>query len=279
MPAVGAPALWLSVAATTVSVVAVAAIASSGGPRRPLTFAGAILLPDGHHSAASQSAASGTLFNRPSASRTATPTPAAPSAAASTTGFQAPAPAVIPVQNTPSGIPAAPSSSPAAAASATRPASQAHTPRPGVPASPEPGSNTVALAHALFTALNDARRQAGLPPLNWSAGLQRSAAGHNQQMAAANELASRVGDEPALGARQANEGVLANYAAENVGRTEVTDRAGALAVQQLMLAEEPPDDSHRQNLLSTAVSAVGIDVLLDPAHGLLWITEDFAQLS
>ena len=45
-----------------------------------------------------------------------------------------------------------------------------------------------------------------------------------------------------------------------------------------MLAEQPPEDSRRQNLLSASLTAVGIDVLLDPAHGRLWITEDFAQL-
>jgi uncharacterized protein YkwD len=131
----------------------------------------------------------------------------------------------------------------------------------------------------LFAALNDARRQAGLTPLAWSARLQRSAAGHNQQMASANELTFRIGDEPALGVRQANQGVLGSYAAENVASTQSTGLAGALAAQQLMLAEQAPEDSRRQNLLSTALNAVGIDVLLDPANGRMWITQDFAQLS
>ncbi|HEV2885900.1 MAG TPA: CAP domain-containing protein [Jatrophihabitans sp.] len=135
------------------------------------------------------------------------------------------------------------------------------------------------MAQVLFTALNNARRQAGLAPLNWSADLQRSAAGHNRAMAAANLLAARIGDEPALGVRQANQGVLGSYAAENLGFTETTSPAGAVAAQRDMFAEQAPDDSRRQNLLSSAVSTVGIDVLLDPVHGRLWITEDFAQLS
>jgi hypothetical protein len=46
-----------------------------------------------------------------------------------------------------------------------------------------------------------------------------------------------------------------------------------------MLTEQAPDDSRRQNLLSPAVNTVGIDVLLDPANGQMWITQDFAQLS
>jgi hypothetical protein len=131
----------------------------------------------------------------------------------------------------------------------------------------------------LFSTLNSARKQAGLPPLSWNPALQRSAAGHNQAMAAANQLASRVGDEPALGVRQANQGVLGSFAAESLGYTESTGLAGVMGVQQQMLAEQPPEDSRRQTLLSTAVNAVGIDVLLDPVHGRVWITEDFAQLS
>jgi uncharacterized protein YkwD len=144
---------------------------------------------------------------------------------------------------------------------------------------PDAGTSASALAQALFTALNDARQRAGLPELSWSAELQRSAAGHNQQMASANELAFRIGDEPALGVRQANQGVLGSYAAENVASTRATGLAGALAVHQQMLTEQAPDDSRRQNLLSPAVNTVGIDVLLDPANGQMWITQDFAQLS
>lgn len=97
-------------------------------------------------------------------------------------------------------------------------------------------------------------------------------------MASANELAFRIGDEPALGVRQANQGVLGSYAAENVASTQATGLAGALAAQQQMLSEQPPDDSRRQNLLSPAVNAVGIDVLLDPVNSRMWITQDFAQL-
>lgn len=143
---------------------------------------------------------------------------------------------------------------------------------------PDAGTSTHALAQALFTALNGARQQAGLPPLSWSAALQRSAAAHNKQMASANELAFRVSGEPALGVRQANQGVHGSYAAENLASTPATGVAGALAAQQQMLAEQPPDDHRRQNLLSPAVNAVGIDVLVDPVNGRMWITQDFAQL-
>jgi uncharacterized protein YkwD len=43
-----------------------------------------------------------------------------------------------------------------------------------------------------------------------------------------------------------------------------------------MLAEQPPDDGHRQNLLSTSFHQIGVAVLID-AQGLAWVTEDFAN--
>lgn len=290
MPAVQGPALWLSAAATAVCAVTVAAMATSDGPRRPLTFAGAVLLPGGQPSAAAPAAGAATRAtraSRPSASptrpRTSTARPSPSPTAASTAGYSASMPAVIPIQHDPtstSAPAAAPPSSPAAIAGpAAKPSGKPHTPRTGAPTVPDAGTSASALAQALFTALNDARQRAGLPELSWSAELQRSAAGHNQQMASANELAFRIGDEPALGVRQANQGVLGSYAAENVGSTQATGLAGALAVHQQMLTEQAPDDSRRQNLLSPAVNVVGIDVLLDPANGQMWITQDFAQLN
>ncbi|HEX8303341.1 MAG TPA: CAP domain-containing protein [Jatrophihabitans sp.] len=283
MPAAQAPTLWLSAAATAISAVAVVAMASSEGPRRPLTFAAGILLPDSRSSAASEAVAPPTPVRRPTASRTVARTSAAPSAGVSSAGYQPPVIEVHPVQHTS----AAPSSTrapaPAAAASfsatpkpAVSSSSPANTPRTGIPATPSTGPSSTALAQALFSNLNTARKQAGLPALSWDAGLQRSAAVHNQAMAAANQFASRVGDEPALGVRQANQGVMGSFAAESSGYTESNGMAGAVAVQQEMLAEQ---DGRRENLMSTAVNAVGIDVLYDPAHGRLWVTEDFAQLS
>lgn len=284
MPAVQPPTLWLSIAATAVSVVTVAAMASSGGPRRPLTFAGAVLLPGDRHNVASPAASDTTRPSRqpsrPSPPRTQARTSAAPSAAASTAGYAALMPSIVPVQNTSSTR--APAAEPTASAASTAPTSRstasAHASQTSAANPPGTGSSASALAQALFTALNEARRQAGLPALSWSDRLQRSAAGHNHQMSRANELGSRVGDEPALGVRQANQGVLASYSAENVASTQATSLAGVLAIQHSMLAEQPLDGSQRQNLLSPVLNAVGIDVLLDPAQGRTWITQDFALL-
>lgn len=281
MPGVRGPALWSAIAAIAISVVAVAAIAASGGPRRPLTFAGSVLLPDGPFTtsaAAPHPAAPRTTIAPAGSAGPVTSTSVVPSNAGN------PAPIVAVIQS-PGG---APDSRAAATPSSARPAASAppashptsnRPSQPAVPTSSTIGSNRVELAKLLFTALNDARRQAGLPPLAWNIGLQRSAARHNRLMAAVNRLQARVGDEPALGARQANEGVAGRYAGENLALSETIGNAGALAAQQLMLTELPPADNDRRNLLSSTLDSIGIDVLVDRAHGRLWITQDFAQLS
>jgi hypothetical protein len=53
--------------------------------------------------------------------------------------------------------------------------------------------------------------------------------------------------------------------------------AGAKAVEKSMFTEKPPNDEHRQNILSTAFTDVGIGVVLDNVNHKLWITEDFGR--
>jgi uncharacterized protein YkwD len=55
-------------------------------------------------------------------------------------------------------------------------------------------------------------------------------------------------------------------------------QAGALSLEASMLGETPPNDGHRQNILSSTFTMVGVDVYLDQTHGRLWLTEDFARL-
>lgn len=44
-----------------------------------------------------------------------------------------------------------------------------------------------------------------------------------------------------------------------------------------MMAEQPPNDGHRLNILSPSYNLLGVDVVIDAAHHTLWLTEDFAQ--
>jgi uncharacterized protein YkwD len=165
-----------------------------------------------------------------------------------------------------------PSASPAA------PSPSEASPQRQQPMNPMPGQSNLAYAKAVYQAINEARAGQHLPALAWSSKLQASARQHNAAMAVANRLAHQVGDEPNLGARETAAGVNWTYAAENIGWTTARDRSGALAIEASMFAESPPSDAHRRNILSTSAHAVGVDVLIDSAHGRLWLTEDFSDV-
>jgi len=98
-------------------------------------------------------------------------------------------------------------------------------------------------------------------------------------MAAAGTLAHQLNGEDDPGTREANNGVSWSEAGENIGYSGDVSVNGALELHRLMMAEQPPDDGHRQNILSQDFDVVGVDILLDPHNGVLWLTEDFAQLA
>ena len=134
------------------------------------------------------------------------------------------------------------------------------------------------IAQSVFTAVNKDRAAAGLPALQWSDALARSARLHDNAMMAANQLAHQIAGEPALGDREKQQGVQWWFAAENIGFTTDMSENGALGLHRAMMAEQPPDDGHRQNILTTQANVLGVDILFDSTHGKLWLTEDFAKV-
>lgn len=97
-------------------------------------------------------------------------------------------------------------------------------------------------------------------------------------MQAANTLSHQLPGEAALGDRERQQGVNWSWAAENIGATSDQTVNGALGLHQAMMAEQPPDDGHRQNILTTSGTVVGVAILIDQQHGQLWLTEDFAHV-
>jgi uncharacterized protein YkwD len=130
--------------------------------------------------------------------------------------------------------------------------------------------------------INQARSAAGLPPLTITAGLDRSASGHNQTMASGCGLSHQCPGEPSLGARETAAGVAWSACGENIGEGGlVADTTAAIAqmavgLTQDMLNEQPPDDGHRMNILSSAFTHIGIAVYRDPS-GTVWLTQDFSD--
>ncbi len=71
-------------------------------------------------------------------------------------------------------------------------------------------------------------------------------------------------------------------AGENIGQggpvadTPAAISQMAVALTNAMLAEKPPDDGHRLNILSSSFTHVGIAVYRD-SNGTVWLTQDFSN--
>jgi uncharacterized protein YkwD len=130
--------------------------------------------------------------------------------------------------------------------------------------------------------INQARATAGLPPLTITAGLENSASAHNLTMAGGCGLSHQCPGEPALGARETAAGVGWTAAGENIGEggpvagTTAAIAQMAAGLTQSMLNEQPPDDGHRLNILSSTFTHIGIAVDRDAA-GTVWLTQDFSN--
>jgi uncharacterized protein YkwD len=157
----------------------------------------------------------------------------------------------------------------------------------GLSASPHPQSPTTAslpdaaqVAQAVFDSINNSRRAAGVRPLKWSSHLHDSAHEHNLAMARANTLSHQLPGEDSLGDRETAAGVAFWWwAAENIADSSSLTTQSALGLEAGMVNEQAPNDGHRKNILASNADVVGVDVLFDATHNMLWLTEDFAQTS
>jgi uncharacterized protein YkwD len=137
-------------------------------------------------------------------------------------------------------------------------------------------------ADQVLALINQARATAGLPALTISAGLETSSAAHNLRMADGCGLSHQCAGEPAIGDRETAAGVSWTAAGENIGEGgPVADTSAGIAqmavgLTQSMLDEQPPDDGHRMNILSSAYSHIGIAVYRD-SSGTVWLTQDFSS--
>ena len=147
-----------------------------------------------------------------------------------------------------------------------------------VPAQPpvSSGNSVQSAAQAVFALINQERASNGLAPYTWSAQLVQSAHKHNLAMAAANQLSHQLPGEAYFGDRERQAGVNWVAAGENIGVGYGDATTASVGLNQAMFGEQPPDDGHRRNILSTGCTMVGVDVLVDTAHSRIWLTEDFA---
>jgi uncharacterized protein YkwD len=134
-------------------------------------------------------------------------------------------------------------------------------------------------ALVVFQAINHDRASNRLTPLSWCTPLANSARQHDLAMEKASTLAHQLDGEADPGDRETQQGITWTWAGENIGEAPDLSVNGAMELHKAMMDEKPPDDGHRQNILSENYTVVGVDVLLDQRNGVLWLTEDFAQLA
>ena len=139
----------------------------------------------------------------------------------------------------------------------TTPPSDPATPPSSAPATP-PADDTVvaqALAH-----INAARTAGGRSTLTLDPELTNAAEAHNALMVGGCGLFHQCPGEAGLGDRFTAAGVSWQSAGENIGQGNAANNqtaivAAANGLTDLMLAEQPPEDGHRRNLLNPRLPA------------------------
>ncbi|WP_052442684.1 CAP domain-containing protein [Streptacidiphilus neutrinimicus] len=148
------------------------------------------------------------------------------------------------------------------------------------PAVSGPGSSYA--VQQVLAVINQARAQAGLPAYTITSGLTASAGAHNAVMMGGCGLSHQCPGEADLGTRITDAGVHWGACGENIGEggpmadTDAAIAQMAVGLTQSMLAEQPPNDGHRRNILSSAFHHIGI-VVQRTASGTVYMTQDFSD--
>ncbi len=140
--------------------------------------------------------------------------------------------------------------------------------------------STTQLAQHLFALINQDRAAQGLPAYTWNATLAQGARQHSKRMAQPQcGLSHQCPGEPDPCQRITNENIVWTECGENAGYTTPYPNGWAAIkhnIEQGMLNEQPPNDGHRKNLLSSTFHKIGIGIYID-ARSTIWVTEDFTN--
>jgi uncharacterized protein YkwD len=104
-----------------------------------------------------------------------------------------------------------------------------------------------------------------------------SAHAHDVEMALTDDMSHQLRGEANFTNRIARAGYRWIAAGENIGWTTLETSAGLQALERSMYNEKPPNDGHRQNILSKTYRDIGIDVYFDRVHHRMWFTQDFGR--
>jgi uncharacterized protein YkwD len=187
--------------------------------------------------------------------------------------------------------PAASSPSASASASASAKPSASPTPRKKKTTTPtrkatttpakNPAQSNGSVLDQVVAHINAARAAAGLSALTLDTKLSKASAIHNQLMINGCGLEHQCSGESGIGDRFSAQGVQWTSAGENIGfgssgASDADIIKAANGLTDSMLAEKPPNDGHRKNLLNTGYKRIGLSVTRD-SKGITWMTQDFVN--
>ena len=128
--------------------------------------------------------------------------------------------------------------------------------------------------HQVFELVNQERSRAGLAALTLNSQLCQSAQAHSQDMADHNFMGHNGSDGSTPWDRMHQAGYQFSHAGENCAAGAATPEA----VMSMWMNETPPNDGHRQNILSPNFRDIGVGYAYQQAsqYGHYW-TQDFAS--
>jgi uncharacterized protein YkwD len=140
---------------------------------------------------------------------------------------------------------------------------------------PVAGHEDSAMEAWLLNAVNQARKAAGVAPLTIDARIHGETLQHSMDMTCYG-FGHYVPPGTTPASRMAAAGISFTWHGENIGEAgQGTDLQKVTWLFNSMMAEKPPNDGHRQNILSPHFTRTGIGIYLENGSGGLWQTEDF----
>jgi len=128
----------------------------------------------------------------------------------------------------------------------------------------------------LLNAVNQARKAAGVAALTIDSRIHGETLIHSEDMTCYG-FGHYVPPGTTPASRMAAAGVSFTWHGENIGEAgEGTDLQKVQWLFNSMMAEKPPNDGHRQNILSPNFTRTGIGIYVEDGSASLWQTEDFA---
>ena len=146
------------------------------------------------------------------------------------------------------------------------------------PPSATSGGPTATAEQTALDMINGSRQALGVPPVVMDEAIRQVARAHAADMAARNYFGHYTPEGASPFDQMRSAGIAFGTAAENIGWGQgyANPTDSVRANHDVMMAETPPNDGHRRNILNPALHRVGIGVAQAP-DGKVYYVCDFAD--